>query len=302
MPIIETENLTKAFGRGDKRKLAVNDVNLSIERGQVYGFLGPNGAGKTTTIRMLLGLMHPTQGRVLVLGRDPHKEPDTLRQVGALVEGATFYPYLTAWDNLRVIGNSQGGFDPKRGEYLLESMELKEATYQRVKGYSTGMKQRLGIAAALLHDPELVILDEPTNGMDPSGIKEMRTFIRDLVYQHGKTVFLTSHLLSEVQQTCDRLAIIHQGRIIQEGAIDDLLNRHAAVEVEVGQVERAFDVLQERWPVQQNNNCLRVEASREVIPTMVRLLVEHEVDLYGITPYQQSLEEYFLMLVEGTPQ
>jgi ABC-2 type transport system ATP-binding protein len=301
--VILTENLTKAFGRGHNRKVAVNAINLKIERQQVYGFLGPNGAGKSTTIRMLLDLMHPTSGRAVIFGHDPRQKPEILRRVGALVEGATFYPYLKAWDNLMVIGNSQGGFDAQRGQRLLHMVGLTLAAKIRVKNFSTGMKQRLGIAVALLHDPDVVILDEPTNGLDPEGIREMRTFIRDLVHKHGKTVFLTSHLLNEVQQTCDRVAIIHQGNVIREAAIDDLLTETPRLDAEVSSPEKACEALQERWQVQTTENGLiQIAASRADAPAIIRRLVEHNVDIFSLTPYRQSLEDVFLNLVKDSPQ
>lgn len=298
-PVIQIENLHKEFGRGRNRKRAVNGINLSVAGGQVYGFLGANGAGKSTTLRMVLTLMHPTAGRALVLGRDPRQEPSVLRKVGSLVEGATFYPYLKGWDNLMVVGNSQGGFDPKRAENLLNLVGLKDAARVRFKHYSTGMKQRLGIAAALLNDPQVVILDEPTNGMDPMGIREMRKFIRDLAHVHGKTVFLTSHLLGEVQQTCDRVAIIHHGEILREAGIDELLAEKPVLDAEVSSAEKARAALQERWQVHDGENGLiKIDATREDTPTIIRLLVENQVDIFSIAPHRESLEDVFLSLVE----
>lgn len=279
--------------------MAVQNLNLTVQRGQVYGFLGVNGAGKSTTIRMLLDLMHPTRGRALILGVDPRQEPHILRRVGSLVEGAAFYPYLKGWDNLVVVGNSQGRFDRERAKHLVEQVSLEQAMNVRVKAYSTGMKQRLGIAAALLHNPDVVILDEPTNGMDPTGIHEMRQFIRELAHVHGKTVFLTSHLLGEVQQTCDQLAIIHQGKMIQEGKLTDLLSQKPELDIEVSSAEKAHQLLQERWPVEViEAGKLRLEATREDTPSIIRHLMEHEVDIFSIMPRRQSLEDYFLHLIQ----
>jgi ABC-2 type transport system ATP-binding protein len=298
--VIQTHNLTKEFGRR-RRHRAVDSLNLGIEEGQVYGFLGPNGAGKSTTIRMLLNLMHPTSGQMQVFGRDPREDPTILRQIGALVEGATFYPYLTGWDNLMVVGNSHGGFDAERAKQLVGFVELTQAMNARVRTYSTGMKQRLGIAAALLNDPQLVILDEPTNGMDPAGIREIRSFIRSLAHEHGKTVFLTSHLLGEVQQTCDRVAIINHGKMIQHGTIDELLNQQPQIESEVSSVEKACQVLQEKWsvqPIEGANGTIRIDASREDTPTIIRRLAENNIDIFSITQYRQSLEDYFIDLIE----
>lgn len=298
--VIQTHNLTKEFGRRRPHR-AVDSLNLGIEAGQVYGFLGPNGAGKSTTIRMLLNLMHPTSGQMQIFGRDPRQDPTVLRQIGALVEGATFYPYLTGWDNLMVVGNSHGGFDADRAKQLVGFVSLSKAMSARVRTYSTGMKQRLGIAAALLNNPKLVILDEPTNGMDPAGIREIRSFIRSLAHEHGKTVFLTSHLLGEVQQTCDRVAIINHGKMIQHGTIDELLNQQPQIEAEVSAVEKACRVLQEQWPVHKVENVdgtIRIDANREDTPVIIRRLVENDVDIFSIAQYRQSLEDYFLNLIE----
>ncbi|MCB9438242.1 MAG: ABC transporter ATP-binding protein [Anaerolineales bacterium] len=299
--VIVTENLTKRFGSrwGRESKVAVQGVNLQVTGAQVYGFLGVNGAGKSTTIRMILDLMHPSQGRALVYGKDPRRQPDVLRRVGSLVEGATFYPYLSGWDNLRVIGNSQAQFNQQRATELVERVGLDKAIKVKVRAYSTGMKQRLGIAAALLQDPDLIILDEPTSGMDPAGIREMRRFIRDLAHEQGKTVFLTSHLLSEVQQTCDRLAIINAGQIIQEGALTDLLSQQSLYELDVSDVERTRNALQERWSVipTENDGLLHINAPRADIPHIIKRLVEQGIDIYSMAPYRQSLEDYFLELV-----
>ncbi|PJF43958.1 MAG: ABC transporter ATP-binding protein, partial [Phototrophicales bacterium] len=268
--IIQTDALTKVFGRGRRRKVAVNELNLHIEPHQVYGFLGVNGAGKTTTLRMILGLMRPTNGRAYVFGKDIQQHPSVLKRVGAMVEGATFYPYLSGWHNLMVVGRSMNGFDAKIAEQLLEQLGIANAKRVKFRAYSTGMKQRLGIVAALLHNPDLIILDEPTNGMDPAGIREMRHFIRELAHVHGKTVFLTSHLLSEVQATCDRLAIIHQGVLRREGTLDELLNQESVIEAEVSPIERAEAVLQANWRTERfSDNTLHIYATKENTPAIV---------------------------------
>ena len=302
-PVIQTENLSKVFGRGPSQKLAVNQLNLNIAPGQVYGFLGVNGAGKTTTIRMLLTLMRPSAGKALIFGEDPRTNPSILKRVGALVEGATFYPFLSGLDNLRVVGNSTSGFDAAVADRLLTQVGLAEAKNKRFRTYSTGMKQRLGIAAALLHNPELIVLDEPTSGMDPAGIRSMRQFIRSLAHQQGKTVFLTSHLLAEVQQICDRLAIINNGTLIREGRLDALLTAQWLV-VEVGDVDAAVDTLNEQWVCERTpiDGQIHINAKREATPTIVKQLVAADIEIFSIYPHQQSLEDYFLHEVGGTTQ
>ena len=195
-PLIKFTSLSKTFGRGSKSVKAVVDLDLEIHSpGQVYGFLGRNGAGKTTTIRLLLDLIHPTRGQASLYGENVHNNPRILSKVGALVEDPSFYNFMNGRDNMLTLVHTSGQKPSRRVDELLEQVGLSDAATQIVSGYSKGMRQRLGIAAALLNDPELVILDEPTNGLDPNGIQEIRTFIRDLVEVEGKTVFISSHLL-----------------------------------------------------------------------------------------------------------
>src|SRR6516164_5191594 len=221
--VINTSRLTKAFGR----LVAVNDLHLEVMRGDVFGFLGPNGSGKTTTIRMLLGLIRPTAGRAIIFGMDTAQQmPFILPRIGAIVETPVFYPYLSGTDNLRVIGAASGMASGKanqrRIDEVLELVELHVQAKMAYRKYSLGMKQRLGIAAALLTDPELVLLDEPTNGLDPAGMFEIRQLIHRLA-RLGKTIFLSSHLLNEVQQVCNRVAILQRGNLIMQGHVRELL-------------------------------------------------------------------------------
>ncbi len=220
--LIETTRLTKRY---DYRN-AVDHVDLKVREGEVYGFLGPNGAGKTTTLRMLLGLVRPTSGSALVMGAPPGN-PSALAQVGMLVESPAFYPYLSGRDNLRVVAR-YAGVRRARADAVLETVDLTSRAGDKFSKYSLGMKQRLGVAAALLKDPALLILDEPTNGLDPAGMADMRSLIRRL--GGGKrTVLLSSHLLGEVQQVCDRLGVIAGGRLLREGTVAELLGRGALV-------------------------------------------------------------------------
>jgi len=299
MVAIQTRGLNKTFGRrARKRVQAVKDLNLEVQAGQVYGFLGPNGAGKSTTIRMLLGLIHPTSGDAYIYGQHVQRQHGVLRRVGALVEGAAFYPFLSGHRNLEVLARTANCYDPARIETLLAQVGLAERATQRVKGYSTGMKQRLGLAAALLGDPDLLILDEPTNGLDPSGMHEIRTFIRKLADEQGKTVFLSSHLLGEVEQVCDRVAIINLGEIVREGAVEELLAGKSTLRVEAQPLQRAADVLRAHWPVSVNETWLTVSARRAESPQVIRQLVAAGVDVYQVTGQRQTLEEYFLAVVQ----
>lgn len=300
---IQLDNLTKTFGRGKKRVQAVKNANLSIEAGQVYGFLGPNGAGKTTAIRLMLDLIKPSDGTARIFGANVRAQHSVLRRVGALVEGAAFYPYLTGYKNLEVLARTHGFYDRQRILTLLEEVGIAERAKRRFHSYSLGMKQRLGLAAALLHDPELLILDEPTNGLDPAGIQEMRTFIRDLVYKHGKTVFLSSHLLNEVEQMCDRVAIINKGEIIREGTVAGLLEAQSRFRVRATPFDKATAIVQEHWTVSINGGSEQaafiVDSAQQDIPHIVRKLVENDVDVYEVVQHKQSLEEFFLSVTQG---
>jgi ABC-2 type transport system ATP-binding protein len=303
MPVplaIRTEDLSKTFGRGSKSVPAVKHLNLEVEAGQVYGFLGPNGAGKTTTIRMLMDLIRPSGGKAEIYGRNV-RAPGVLARVGALVEGPAFYGYLSGRNNLEVLARTANGYNPGRIQALLEQVGLAARARQPVGGYSLGMKQRLGIAAALLGDPDLVILDEPTNGLDPSGIQEMRTFIRSLAKDRGKTVFLSSHLLNEVEQVCDRVAIIHKGEMIREGPVSGLLSEATpTLRVQVSPAENAEEVLKEQWKVsrepltQEGDSWLIITAPSQDGPTIVECLVAHGIQVHQVIARRQTLEEYFL--------
>src|SRR5438045_174004 len=216
--VLRTRNLSKHYGA----RLAVDQLNLEVRRGEIFGFLGPNGAGKTTTIRMLLGLIAPTEGSVEILGGDvfAHRA-EVLPRVGALIETPALYPFLSGRDNLRAFAHLLGGAPTGRLDDLLELVGLAGRPRTRVSAYSLGMKQRLAIAVALLNDPELLVLDEPANGLDPAGIVEMRDLLRRLAGA-GKTVFVSSHVLAEVQQICERVAIIDRGRLVREAPVAEL--------------------------------------------------------------------------------
>jgi ABC-2 type transport system ATP-binding protein len=242
-PALATHGLTKSYGRVQ----ALAGLDLSVPRGVVYGFLGPNGAGKTTTIRCLLGLIRPDAGGMELLGapftgRDRHR----LESVGALIESPAFYPYLSGHDNLRVIAASGAAPAPGRIDAVLDLVGLRDRAGDKVSGYSTGMRQRLGIAAALLNDPQLLVLDEPANGLDPAGIVSMRETLRYLASQ-GKTVFVSSHILPEVQQLADIVGIINHGRLVRQGELERLLSEtgHVRVRVAPGQVAAARALLEQ---------------------------------------------------------
>ena len=291
---IQLENVSKIFGRRRKRVEAVRQLSLDVSAGQVFGFLGPNGAGKSTTIRMMMDLIRPSAGSVLLFGQPVQNNLPLLRRVGALVEGATFYDFLTGRKNLEVLARSGGCYDEARIQTLLEQVGMAGRADRRVQGYSTGMKQRLGLAAALLNDPDLVILDEPTNGLDPAGIQDVRHFIRNLAEKQGKTVFLSSHLLSEVEQVCDQVGIISNGRLVQTGNVAELLSSQAVIRLEVMPADRALGLLLPKWPTKENGRWLEVQAPREAGPEIVQQLVAAEVQIFQMVVQQQSLEDLFL--------
>ena len=214
--VLETKDLTKTFG---VRK-AVDAVNITAYEGEVFGFVGPNGAGKTTTLGMALGLVHPTGGEVYVLGqRVTPNRVQALRDVGALLGAPAFVPYLSAWDNVQLVARLSPGVDKKRIHEVIELVGLTESARKKVSKFSTGMKQRVGLAMALVHRPRFIILDEPTNGLDPAGMREIRQLLRTLA-ENGTSVLLSSHLLNEVQQVCDRIAVLHRGRVVAQGPIE----------------------------------------------------------------------------------
>jgi ABC-2 type transport system ATP-binding protein len=237
--VLVTERLTRTYGT----RRAVDGLDLEVRRGEVFGFLGPNGAGKTTTIRMCLGLVRPTSGRALVLGKDVSRHAAAvLPRVGALIEAPALYGYLTGRANLLCFADTLCGVPRGRIDELLDLVDLRDRQRDRVQRYSTGMKQRLALAVALLHDPELLVLDEPANGLDPAGIVEMRSLLRRLAGQ-GKTIFLSSHALAEVQQTCDRVAIINHGRLVRVAPVGDLLHGSGEFEVRVASALEALTVI-----------------------------------------------------------
>jgi ABC-2 type transport system ATP-binding protein len=261
----------------------------------VYGFLGPNGAGKTTTLRVLLGLIHPTSGSALVLGRSPG-HPEGLARVGAMVEEAAFYPYLSGRENLRVIARLAGR-SADRIDSVLDEMELLDRGGDRFKTYSQGMRQRLGVAAALLKDPELLILDEPTNGLDPAGMAEMRSLIRRLG-SGGRTVLLSSHMLGEVQQVSDRVGVISRGRLIREGAVDELRGKGSiAVRAEpIALARQSVERVLGAGRVEVRDGTLRIDADAAEVPRINRELVLAGVAVSELRSVERTLEDVFLEL------
>ena len=292
--VLATQGLTKQFGR----LRAVDGLDMEVGRGDVFGFLGPNGAGKTTVIRLVLGLIHPTAGHAVVCGhRVPGQLQDALRHVGGFVDDPTFYPLMSARRNLRLLGSMTGPVSEERIDEVLEIAGLLDRADDRVGGFSHGMKQRLGIAQALLHGPELIMLDEPTSGLDPRGMKDVRELIRSLG-EAGTTVFLSSHLLHEVEQVCTRAVIIDKGRVVVQGSVAELRPKSLAVKVLTGDQRRAAETLRPLFGgLREDDGYLVVEAGEEATAEMVRRLVEDGLDVRAVVPApEQGLEDFFLEL------
>jgi ABC-2 type transport system ATP-binding protein len=296
-PAIVTEQLSKRFGA----RVAVDALNLCVPRGIVYGLLGPNGAGKTTTIGMLLGLIVPSSGTAAIFGHDVQRNTTAaLRHVGAMIEAPAFYPYLSAYTNLRVLAYARGlpeqVIDP-----VLAMVELHDRKRDRFRTFSQGMRQRLAIAAALLADPQLIILDEPTNGLDPAGTVEIRKLVQELA-AGGRTIVLCSHQLHEVEQLCERVAILRTGQLIAEGRIDDLLAPRRALRLQVVDgVERALRLLQQLpWvtAVEQDGSALRVYAPTERAAEVNRALIDAGIGVAALGVEEHTLEALFLKLTQ----
>jgi len=297
---VETHGLTKRYATG---VLAVNDLNLEVRTGEVYGFLGPNGAGKTTTLRMLSGLLHPTSGSAIVAGAAPGT-PASLARLGAMVEAPAFYPYLSGRDNLRVVAR-YAGVPKSRIEPVLEQVDMTGRSHHTFKTYSTGMKQRLGVAAALLKDPDLLILDEPTSGLDPQGTVEMRALIRD-IRREGRSVMLSSHLLNEVELTCDRVGVIAKGLLVAEGTVDELRARSGASQllVRASPLDRAqalLEALLGPGKIQVRDQLLLLSVEPSQAASLNRRLVSDGIDVSELRVSEQSLEDVFLQLTEEPP-
>jgi ABC-type multidrug transport system ATPase subunit len=296
-PIIEVNNLTKQF----KELTAVDALSFAVPKGEVYGFLGQNGAGKSTTIRMLLTLIQPTSGNISILGNElTHHRKEILKEVGAIIEKPDLYNYLTALENISIMARLSR-VKLSKAELLqhLDRVGLKERAGSKVKTFSQGMKQRLGIACALVHNPQLIILDEPTNGLDPQGIADVRNLILGLSRDEGKTIFVSSHLLSEVEVIADSMLIIDKGRKVAEGRVNDLLHpSETLVHLDTGNNEATRSLLrQTQWQkaVQPSEEGILLKMHRDEVPALNQYLVQNGVAVFSLRA-KHSLEDYFLSL------
>jgi ABC-2 type transport system ATP-binding protein len=295
-PILQTEALTKSYSR----RTVVDSLSLSVERGDIFGFLGQNGAGKSTVIRMALGLVRPTRGRVLLFGHDMAKHSlRALGRVGAIVEAPAFYENFSGYRNLRMFAAMSGGAERKRIEETLDLVGLLSRAADPVRTYSHGMRQRLGIAQALLPHPEFIILDEPTDGLDPQGIQEIRLLLPRLRDELGLTIMLSSHLLFEVERICNRVAIIDEGRLLCQGAIEDLVGNERVIKITAEPLEEAC-LLLNREPLltvsRNGSDSLYVRIKNDDIARVNALLVANDIRVLELAPQRATLEEVFLTL------
>ncbi|WP_274307162.1 ABC transporter ATP-binding protein [Solibacillus daqui] len=291
-PIVEIKNLNKTI----KGKHIIKNLNLTFYPGQITGFLGPNGAGKTTTIRMMTGLMHPSEGEVIIDGHSLSKKyEEAISHVGVIVENPEMYKYMTGYKNLQHFARMHKGVTKERIDEVVAQVGLENRIHEKVKTYSLGMRQRLGLAQAMLHRPKFLILDEPTNGLDPAGIREFRMYLRRIATEDNVAIVVSSHLLSEIELMVDRIAVIQNGELI------DLreLEQQAATQylIEVGQQEQAIALFGDKL-TKQNTGFL-LDLTKEEVPAIVRQLVEAGIDLYSIQPVQKRLEDQFIEMTGG---
>ena len=297
--VVQTKDLVKRYGNAETGRLAVDRVSMTVRRGEVYGFLGPNGAGKTTTLRMVLGLIKPTAGSSTVLGL-PAGQPEVTARIGALIEGPGFYPYLSGRDNLRAMARYRGLSD-EVADAALARVDLADRGKDRFKSYSLGMKQRLGVASALMGDPDVIVLDEPTNGLDPAGMADMRALIVDLA-RAGQTVLLSSHLLAEVEEICDRVGVIAGGRLLVESTVAELRGGRR-LRITAVPVDRALAVAMRiagEDAVTLDGDAVLLDVAAERAPEVIRALVADDLDVHEVVVSERTLEEVFFEMTDAS--
>jgi ABC-2 type transport system ATP-binding protein/bacitracin transport system ATP-binding protein len=300
--VIETKNLSKKYSSN----LVVNSVNMHVEKGKIYGLLGKNGAGKTTTMCMLLNLTYPSEGEVFLFGKDPKRYSNELySKIGSIIETPGFYENLTAYENLKIIGKIRGNYNPRNIGRVLEMVNLADTQSKKFKDFSLGMKQRLGIAAAIMHNPELLILDEPINGLDPFGIKEIRDLLRRLSNEFGITILISSHILSEIENLADVIGVMDDGILIEEISKEDLFNRlNKFVEFEVSDVGLAVDILK-KLELEENddftfdNKTICLYSHLEMRDKFNALFVKAGIDVKKVNLCEENLEDFFTRFVSN---
>jgi ABC-2 type transport system ATP-binding protein len=293
--IVKLSNVTKVI----KVRTIIDSISFEVHKGEVFGFLGPNGAGKTTTIRMIVGLIGITEGDIAIAGKSIKKEfEQAVSHIGAIVENPEMYKFLTGYQNLLHYARMTQGVTKDKISEVVELVGLAERIHDKVKTYSLGMRQRLGLAQCLLHDPDVLILDEPTNGLDPAGIREIRDHLRMLAREQDMAVIVSSHLLSEMEMMCDRIAIIQNGKLIDVQQIHDVVpGTETVFSFELDDHEKAIRVIVTAYPgikIQQTDSSLAVMMAKEQVPEMVLLLVKNQISIYGIKEMTKTLEDRFL--------
>lgn len=302
-PLVEIKNVSKRIGS----RIIIDNLSLDIFRGEVLGFLGPNGAGKTTTIRMMLGLISITRGEIFIEGKSIRKDYEqAIAKVGGIVENPDMYKYLTGYQNLLHYARMYKGVNKERIYEVIKLVGLEQRIKDKVKTYSLGMRQRLGIAQALLNSPSLLVLDEPTNGLDPAGIHELRALLKKLAAEENIAVFVSSHLLSEMELMCTRVAIIQNGRLIQiqslVDSLEDQKNKVLTIALDVAPSDKArlyLDGLNKNYNPVIKSNEIEIAVDREDIPGLIEMLVKEKYRIYGVREVQQSLEDKFLEATGG---
>lgn len=300
-PVVSIKNVSKVI----KGKKIIDNLSFEIYPGEVFGFLGPNGAGKTTTIRMIVGLISMTEGEVLIKGNNVAKNFEgAISEIGAIVENPEMYKFLTGYQNLIHYARMVNGVPKERIDEVVKLVGLTERIHEKVKTYSLGMRQRLGLAQALLHSPSVLILDEPTNGLDPAGIREIRDYIRKLAREEGLAVIVSSHLLSEMELMCDRIGIIQNGKLIGVQTVNDFINGQQELMIRflVDQSKRALEILKEKWPAYTfgvNGDFIEVSLEKNEIPQVNKALVTNDINVFAISQTAKSLEDKFLEVTGG---
>lgn len=303
--IVELKNVTKVI----KGRTIIDNISFQVNKGEVFGFLGPNGAGKTTTIRMIVGLITITSGDIEVGGSSiKNNFEDAVRHIGAIVENPEMYKFLTGYQNLIHYARMAKGISKEKIAETVELVGLSDRIHDKVKTYSLGMRQRLGLAQCLLHDPQVLILDEPTNGLDPAGIREIRDYVRLLAREKNLAVIVSSHLLSEMEMMCDRIGIIQNGRLIDVQLVQELVHGSAEIsfELEVVPTDKALNLIEVHYPnvrANRSRNGLTIELPKEQIPTLIKTFVSEDIQVFAIREVAKTLEDRFLELTtdKGVP-
>lgn len=294
-PVVELKGLSKTIGK----KKIIDNLNLQLFPGQITGFLGPNGAGKTTTIRMMSGLMQPTSGEVVVEGQTltEHFE-ETMSKVGVIVENPEMYKYMSGWKNLLHFARMNKSITKERITEVVEQVGMQNRIHEKVSSYSLGMRQRLGLAQALLHRPKFLILDEPTNGLDPAGIREFRTYLRKIADEDGVSVFVSSHLLSEIELICDRIAIIQNGQLIDIREMNQKEEAHYYIEAQPLEQARAL-LVEHGLTVEESGLGFITKVEQQQIPAIIQTMVAANLQLFAVQPFRKTLEDQFLEMTGG---